>query len=221
FCLLMKRDRVSGDFFWHLDVGDMHFLAAVDCTGHGIPGALLSMIANEFLNNIVKEQHCYEPEDILMRLDMKLVESLHQNDNDLVRDGMDVSLCRIDGDRQRIVFSGACRPLFHFDGKEIIEIEGSKNSIGGLVRPDVEKLFGQQEIAYRPGDCIYLTSDGYASQFNHLTGKKLMKRGLVNELLAVATLEAEQQRLELKRYFLEWKGDDEQVDDVVIIGVKF
>jgi|GEM_PF-1875432 len=221
FNLLIPKDIICGDFFWHYDVHDMHFIAAVDCTGHGVPGALMSMIGHQFLNQVMVEHKCYEPSEILTLLDHKLVDALHQYSEDMVRDGMDIALCRIDKKEKQILFSGACRPLFYFNGTQLEEIPGSKNAIGGYHNIGIEKTFNQQSIRYKEGDCIYLTSDGYYSQFNHATDKKMMKRRLFNILESIATKDAEEQHLILKRYFNEWKGDAEQVDDVLVVGVKF
>ncbi|MGE0636340.1 MAG: SpoIIE family protein phosphatase [Bacteroidia bacterium] len=221
FMLLMPKDIVSGDFFWHYDIDNMHFLAAVDCTGHGVPGALMSMIAHQFLCTIVTEQKCYEPAEILKQLDKKLMNTLHQHLLDEVRDGMDIALCRIDEHKNTIHFAGALRPLFYFNGNNLQEIPGSKNGIGGFSIEHTDKIFRQTDFTYKKGDCIYLTSDGYYSQFNYYTGKKMMKNRMRNVLESVAKKEVDEQHLILKRYFNEWKGDAEQVDDVLVIGVKF
>jgi len=221
FVLLMPKDILSGDFFWHQTVGNTCFKAAVDCTGHGVPGALLSLIAHQFLNQIVIEEKCYEPAEILKRFDRKLTEALHQKPNDEVRDGMDIAFCRIDAKEKIITFSGALRPLYYFNGSQLIEIKGSRYAIGGLSNEGEEKDYGHEEITCKEGDCIYLTSDGYHSQFNHYTGKKMMKVRLHNMLEGIATKEAEEQKLILERYFNEWKGTEEQVDDVLVVGVKF
>lgn len=221
FMLLIPKDIVSGDFFWHYDIDNMHFLAAVDCTGHGVPGALMSMIAHQFLSNIIVEQNCYEPAEILKQLDKKLMNTLHQHLLDEVRDGMDIALCRIDENKNTIHFAGALRPLFYFNGNNLQEIPGSKNGIGGFAIEHTDKIFRQTDFTYKTGDCIYLTSDGYYSQFNHYTGKKMMKNRLRNVLESVAKKDVDEQHLILKRYFNEWKGEAEQVDDVLVIGVKF
>ncbi len=226
FCLLMPKDIVSGDFFWHYDKDDNHFIAAVDCTGHGVPGALMSMIAHQFLNQVVMEHQCHEPAEILKMLDRKLVDSLHQHMFDMVRDGMDIAICRIDETKQLIHFAGALRPLFYYDsqlneGRKLKEISGNKFAIGGLRSKEHDKEFTQTTIKYNKGDCIYLTSDGYYSQFNHFTGKKMMKTRLRNILGSVAGKNVEEQQLILKRYFNEWQGNTEQVDDVLVVGVKF
>lgn len=221
FMLLMPKDIVSGDFFWHYDLDNMHFLAAVDCTEHGVPGALMSMIAHQFLSNIIVEQNCYEPAEILKQLDKKLMNTLHQHLLDEVRDGMDIALCRIDENKNTIHFAGALRPLFYFNGNNLQEIPGSKNGIGGFAIEHTDKIFRQTDFTYKTGDCIYLTSDGYYSQFNHYTGKKMMKNRMRNVLESVAKKHVDEQQTILKRYFNEWKGEDEQVDDVLVVGVKF
>lgn len=221
FCLLMPKDIVSGDFFWHYDINNMHFIAAVDCTGHGVPGALMSMIAHQFLNQIVVEQAIYNPAEILKALDAKLVDALHQLEGDTVRDGMDMALCRIDENKNVIHYAGALRPLFYFNGNELHEISGSKNAIGGFRIENTVKVFRQTDMPYKSGDCIYLTSDGYYSQFNCYTGKKMMKTRMRNVLESIATKDVDEQQLILKRYFNEWKGNAEQVDDVLVVGVKF
>ncbi len=221
FTMLIPKDIVSGDFFWHHEVDDMHFLAAVDCTGHGVPAALLSMIAHQFLNQIVIEHKCYEPAKILTELDNMLIEALHQQSDDMVRDGMDIALCRIDEKKKQLLFSGALRPLFYFNGSELIEIQGSKHAIGGFLNKGQLKTFEQEKIIYKDGDCAYLTSDGYYSQFSQFTGKKMMKNRMRDILESVAVKDAAEQQEILKRYYADWQGNTEQVDDVMIIGVKF
>ena len=221
FSLLQPKDILSGDFFWHYHVGDIHINAAVDCTGHGVPGALMSLIAYQFLNQVVIEEKCYEPAEILKKLDSKLGEAINQNSNDEVRDGMDIALCRIDAKEKVITFSGALRPLFYFNGSKLIEIKGSRHGIGGFSDNGEVKIFGHHEITYKEGDCIYLTSDGYQSQFHHKTGKKMMKIRLRSILESAATKNTEEQEQILKHYFMEWKGKEEQVDDLLVVGVKF
>lgn len=221
FILLIPKDILSGDFFWQHTVGSLHFKAAVDCTGHGVPGALMSLIAHQFLKQIVIEDKCYEPAAILKKLDSKLIEALYQHTNDEVRDGMDIALCCIDAKEKTITFSGALRPLFYFNGSQLIELKGSRHAIGGLCNNGEKKDYGQEVILYKDGDCIYLTSDGYQSQFNGCTGKKMMKTRLRSLLEGAATKNAEEQELILKNYLVDWRGKEEQVDDVLVVGVKF
>lgn len=151
FTFFKPKDFVSGDFLFFYTLGDISFIAAVDCTGHGVPGALLSMVAYQFIKQIIVEEECHEPSEILNKLDKKLIEAIHQYSDDIVRDGMDISLCRIDKSEKKIMFSGACLPLFYFNGKELIEIKGSKNTIGGFIHSNDEKYFGQTELAYKEG----------------------------------------------------------------------
>lgn len=220
FVLWLPKDIVSGDFYWHHQDGDKYYIAAVDCTGHGVPGAFMSMIGHQLLNKIVLEEGCSEPAEILERLDVGIIKALQNETGREMGDGMDIALCRVDKAERKLTFAGALRPLFYHDGKKLKEINGSRFPLGGLYSKISEKEFKQSTVSYKPGDNIYLSSDGYYSQFGGNMGKKMMKRRFTNLLSDVGTKPIEQQYDILKEHLDDWKGKEEQVDDVLVIGIK-
>lgn len=220
FVLWKPKSIVSGDFYWCYSNDDYGFIAVADCTGHGVPGALMSIIANQMLDRVVNTYGFLEPKDILSHIDEAITTSLNQ-ENESVRDGLDIILCRVDKKKRLLSFAGALRPLFYFNGEKLDEIPGNKHAIGGAYAKNEAKQFTQHEITYKEGDCIFLTSDGYHSQFNYHTGKKMMKVRMMRVLESVGKKEPRDQQHILSRYFDSWKGHEEQVDDVLIIGVKF
>lgn len=220
FVLWMPKDIVSGDFYWHYQKDGMYYIAAVDCTGHGVPGAFMSMIGHQLLNRIVVEDGITEPSEILKELDEGIVKALQTETGREMNDGMDVAFCRVDKDAQELTFAGALRPLFYFNGDDLKEIQGSKYPLGGFFSYPDAKEFQQHTLKYKEGDRIYLSSDGYYSQFGGETGKKMMKKAFANLLSKVSPKPIEEQYDLLKEHLIEWKGTQEQVDDVLVIGIK-
>jgi serine phosphatase RsbU (regulator of sigma subunit) len=191
----------------------------VDCTGHGVPGALMSIIANQMLDRVVNTYGFVDPEEILFHLDDAIVNSLRQ-DTGIVKDGMDIAICRVDKTNKILTFAGAQRPLFYYDGTTLNEIPGSKLGVGGFMSGESLKTFSQTEIHYKEGDTFYLTSDGYYSQFGGEKRKKLMKKRFVEHLTSIVSMPIIDQKRTLRRYYAEWQGTEEQVDDVLVIGVR-
>jgi PAS domain S-box-containing protein len=221
FVLNRPKNIVSGDFFWHYDVGNYHFLAVADCTGHGVPGAMLSLVAFNFFNEIIIEKKQYEPAAILMEMDKKFKNMLHRNTTQSLPDGMDVVLCRIDQSSNTISFAGAWRPLYYYNGVETLEISGTRDSIGGIISKTEKKEFTQKEIIFKVGDAIYLTSDGYESQFGGPNGKKIMKKRLKTLFSEIANLPIDLQMNKMNIYLDSWKESEEQVDDILVVGMLF
>jgi serine phosphatase RsbU (regulator of sigma subunit)/DNA-binding response OmpR family regulator len=219
FVLWMPKDIVSGDFYWYHSVGDLSYVAAVDCTGHGVPGALMSAIGHQLLDRIMHSGDFVEPAEVLQELDNSIVQALRQEQGYRVQDGMDVALCRIDRKNCAVTFAGAFRPLFHYSGGQIHEISGTRAAIGASLVSRKFKQFQQQQVNCRKGDVLYLTSDGYDSQFGGEGGKKLMKNRFKQILLQVGALPIAEQKQRLKDEFHRWRGEEEQVDDVLIIGI--
>jgi serine phosphatase RsbU (regulator of sigma subunit) len=220
FFLYKPKDIVSGDFYWfHKKASsNMSILAAVDCTGHGVPGAFMSMIGNFHLSSIVIDQGITDPAEILSLLDKKVCIALRQESEEAVtKDGMEVSLCMIDHDKLEIHFVSAMRPLYIFRKGEFVEIKGNKFSIGGFM-PD--KKFTSHTVQLDHGDTFYLTSDGYADQTGGDMGKKFMSRKLKELLASIQEHSMDDQKKILEEAFEKWKGNYEQVDDVMLIGVK-
>ena len=220
FVMFKPRDIVSGDFFWYLSEGNKHWIAAVDCTGHGVPGAFMSIIGFNSLNTIIKELGITKPSEILDRLDVEVSKTLHQyNPDDQIHDGMDIALVCYDSKTKIIEYSGAFNPFWIVRNGELIETRANRFAIG--LMPGLEKSFTNNEIAIESGDNIYLFSDGYADQFGGSSGKKLKVGSFKELILKINQHSTPMQKQILENYFDEWKGNHFQVDDVLVIGWKF
>jgi serine phosphatase RsbU (regulator of sigma subunit) len=225
FIFFRPRDIVSGDFYWMVKRGNQTWLACVDCTGHGVPGAFMSMIGNTLLNEIVLEKNIESPEKILDLLHVRVRQALRQDAGGETRDGMDISLCLIDRQKNELLFAGANRALWMIRNKELIVLPPDKYSIGGD-QGDKERRFTLQRTDLVKGDCIYLSSDGYADQFGGPKGKKFMVKRFQQLLLDIHKLPMKQQGEAVEKAFDEWKNRPEaegnkkydQVDDVLVIG---
>ncbi|MBK9285753.1 MAG: SpoIIE family protein phosphatase [Sphingobacteriaceae bacterium] len=223
FILYKPRDIVSGDFyhFGKLKNGSF-YVAAADCTGHGVPGAFMSMIGSKEIYESAK--NCNEPGEILALLNQGMKFSLKQSNPELgIKDGMDVALVSIQKTAEGAIvkYAGANRPflLVKNGGDEIVETKATKTAIGGYT-PD-EQIFEQHEFNLKTGDTFYLSSDGYADQFGGANGKKMMTKKFKEILVGIHHLPMKEQQTYLMEYFNNWKGKNyEQVDDVLIIGVK-
>jgi serine phosphatase RsbU (regulator of sigma subunit) len=212
---------VSGDFHWQYRDKQYDFIAAVDCTGHGVPGALMSMIGHQMLNHVVIEEQILEPADILTELDEQVSLALKQDKEVMVRDGMDMVLCRIDREKKQMCFSGAYRPLFHVHGNEVSEYETDRIPVGHAIVDRPGHSFTQTCVQYSTGDTIYLTSDGYYDQFGGKSGKKMMKSNFKNLLAQIGSLPIDEQYRKMTEYLEEWQGNEDQVDDILVIGIQF
>jgi serine phosphatase RsbU (regulator of sigma subunit) len=220
FIFYRPRDIVSGDFYWYAQFNDTLIIAAADCTGHGVPGALMSMIGSTLLNSIVNDMKILQPSHILKLLDESIQIALKQN-VDLVsnKDGMDIAICNIDTANYKLTFAGAQRPLYHVNKNGIDTYKGNTHSIGGYFK-DTTKQFNEIVLDYEPGDHFYLTSDGYADQFGGDKNKKFMTKNfklLLNEIQHESmSVQAEKIEIALKN----WKGKNQQVDDILIVGIQ-
>lgn len=221
FILWKPRDIVSGDFYWQHQNGLHDYIAVVDCTGHGVPGAMMSMIGHQLLNQVVIIKGVSEPAEILEELDNSVDEALLAHTEAGVRDGMDIILCRIDRAKKQISFSGAYRPLFHVSSSGLVEHQGNRSPIGNFTIENPNQLFEQHTIDYQKGDTIYLTSDGYYSQFGGPAGKKMMKTRFKALLEDVGQLPMNKQYDRLHSFLEEWQGNEAQVDDILIVGIQF
>lgn len=223
FILYQPKDIVSGDFYWYAEKNNQLIIAVADCTGHGVPGAFMSMIGNDILTQIVIEKGITEPNLILTQLHDGVKKSLKQ-DNQIsnTKDGMDISVIAFNkNDFSKIKFSGALRPLWLVKNNttEIIEYKGDKHSIGGAYS-DLSRAFTTHEIALSKGDSIYLSSDGYADQFGGQDGKKMMTKNMKKFISSIQALTMNEQKKELENSFHTWKANREQVDDVLIFAVR-
>ncbi|PCJ27222.1 MAG: hypothetical protein COA97_04455 [Flavobacteriales bacterium] len=220
FIFYLPRDVVSGDFYFVEEVGDEVIFAAVDCTGHGIPGALISVIGFNYLHRAVVENGITTPSEILQYLDVGVNERLRQTDNASgVNDGMELSLCNLNTKTRLLQYSGAYNPLYIVSDGEVTIIKADKLEIG--VNPDgIADDYTNHAIQLKEGDCVYLFSDGFADQFGGPKGKKFMYKQLREVLVSLNKRTMEEQRQILESVFQNWKGLEEQVDDVLLMGVR-
>ncbi|MBL0328067.1 MAG: tetratricopeptide repeat protein [Bacteroidetes bacterium] len=219
FVLFKPKDIVSGDFYWFKRINGLHYAAAVDCTGHGVPGAFMSMIGNDKLNFAVQEKKCLMPSEILSELNKGVKEALKQNDSDSKsRDGMDIALCAVDFVKKKLYYAGANRVLYKISNGQLFGYAPTKSAIGGFTPEDFD--YKNNEVEYASGDIFYLFTDGYADQFGGATGKKLMTKNFKQLLLSVSKEPMLVQKETIGKAFDEWKGTFEQIDDVLVIGVK-
>jgi serine phosphatase RsbU (regulator of sigma subunit) len=218
FILFRPRDIVSGDFYWFSAKGDEKILACVDCTGHGVPGAFMSMIGNTLLNQIVNERDITRPDMILNELNKEIVRVLKQDDEGSdSRDGMDIAVININYLHRSLQYAGANRPLYIVSQNVLTEIKADKKAIGGFHFDNTDP-YTNHIISFTEGMTIYLSTDGFADQFNPDDKKYMTKR--FREFLCTepATMQEQHQRLE--QSFLDWKKHAEQTDDVLVMGVK-
>lgn len=220
FVLYKPKDIVSGDFYWFEECGDKLVIVAADCTGHGVPGALMSMIGASMLNEIVIRSGVTRPSEILARLHHGIRRVLKSGIIEgQANDGMDIAICSISRSHQLIEFSGSNRPLFYFSQGELRVFKGNKYGVGG-VQLEVVREYTNYDIPYRPGDSIYLFTDGYQDQFGGERDKKMMISAFTRLLQSVQGQGMAEQKEALRRHFTDWKGDGEQTDDVLVIGLR-
>ena len=214
FVLYKPKDVVAGDFYWleHLDEG--YLVAVADCTGHGVPGALVSVICNNGLNRSVREYGFKKPDEILNKTREIVVKEFERSEEE-VKDGMDIALIGVRG--KKLHFAGAHNPLWHIRNGKINVIKADKQPIGKF---HVNKPFTNHEIDLEDGDSIYIFSDGYVDQFGGNNGKKFMAKRLRKLILDIIDLPMEEQKKVLSRKLDEWKGAEDQIDDVCMIGIK-
>jgi len=219
FIIFKPRDIVSGDFYWFSHLDDRVFIAAVDCTGHGVPGAFLSMIGNITLNEIVKEVQITNPGQILCRLHRGVRSVLHQEKEGYkTGDGMEVGMCMIDLENGKLTFAGAKRPLFYVKNSEFFEIKGDRRAIGGRQK-EKRRVFTNHEIGIQSETIIYLTTDGFVDQHNG-ENKKYGSLRFKKLLQDNAHLPMEQQKEVIIRELTDHRGNENQRDDITVIGIK-
>ncbi len=219
FVLYKPKDIVAGDFYWFSHKNNLSIMAAVDCTGHGVPGAFMSMIGNTLLNQIVDEKGITDPSQILNILNEEVNTSLKQTkENSESRDGMDIAICCFDTQKMEMNYAGANRPIYIANSTELKEIKPNKCAIGGLDY-DVPKVFTTHTIKINKDDLVYISTDGYADQFSP-HDKKLMTRKFKEILSSIYLLPMVEQKNHLDAFIEDWKGNMEQTDDILVIGVK-
>lgn len=219
FVLFLPKDIVSGDFYWMYDNGDWLFIAAVDCTGHGVPGAFMSIIGHNSLSKVVREYGLTRPAAILDQLNIEVMKSLLQRHEKAIMDGMDLALIAYNRKIGKVEFAGAYNPLYVVRKGEVFTYKGDRFPIG-MTTMEEKKSFTNQEVDIQPGDMLYMCSDGYADQFGSSEIKKF-KSGNVKKILSeIWHLPVTEQKLTLEKEITKWKGELEQVDDILFIGTK-
>jgi PAS domain S-box-containing protein len=217
FVLYQPKDVVSGDYYFFYQRGSKSFVAAVDCTGHGVPGALMSIIANGILKEVIVKKGITEPSEILYALDEELFAALNKK-GEITNDGMDVALAVFDSEKNSVSYSGAFRPMLLLRDHELIEFEANRYPIGFY--GDVEKIFVSKEIELKKEDTFYFFTDGYCDQFGGELKKKFNRKRFKELLLSLQGMEMEEQQSFLQYALLNWRQDEPQMDDVCIIGVR-
>jgi serine phosphatase RsbU (regulator of sigma subunit) len=213
---------VSGDFYWFGEKDGRRIFAVVDCTGHGVPGAFMSMIGHNLLHQIVKEKGITDPGEILNNLHRGVQEALRQGHNEInTNDGMDCSIITlpIDTGKGPVYWAGANRPLVLIDAQgSLVKYDGNKYPVGG-VQVDINRKFSTHEIKPELSSMVYMFSDGYADQFGGDKGKKYMVKRFHNLLTNIHLRSPEEQKKELELSFEQWRQNHEQVDDVLVVGI--
>ncbi len=222
FIIFRPKDVVSGDFYWFIETSKYTFFAVVDCTGHGVPGAFMSLIGNKILSNIVLEKQIFSPADILAELDNQIVKTLHQQDTDN-QDGMDLILCRFDKNFQsnaKMTYSTAKRPIIFVKDNKLTRLKGSSKSIGGYKFKSSNIKFENNQISFNSGDMLYLYSDGIIDQ-NNPQREKFKTSKLTNIIEKIYQLDTNEQRKTIENELDDWKKDSLQRDDITFVGIKF
>lgn len=234
FLFFQPKDVVSGDFHWFDVKNDRIYIAVADCTGHGVPGAMVSVVCSNALNRALNEFGLTAPSQILDKT-RELVIKRFEKSGEVVVDGMDISLCSFSMDKSEVIFSGANNPLWivrsstgindetgadsilEEDGVRLLEFKGDKQPVGMYAKMTP---FSEHKIKLQKGDCIYLSSDGFADQFGGEHGKKFKYAAFKRLLIDLNEFDMATQQEKLVKSFEEWKGDHEQVDDLCVIGLK-
>ena len=218
FVFFKPRDIVSGDFYWYTHKDGKVFIAVCDCTGHGVPGAFVSMIGNDLLNHIILEKEVSDPGEILSHLNNGIKRGFtREGQEQQAQDGMDIVLCVFDETLSKLEFAGAKNNLLIVHNGEIDQIKGDKSPIGGEAEYDVKFTTHQRELA--SGDAIYLMTDGYPDQFGGPREKKFMIKRFKEMLLGFQHKDMLEQLELIDSTLTKWKGEVEQVDDICIIGI--
>lgn len=215
FIYYRVKDIVSGDFYWYHKKGDELYIAAVDCTGHGVPGALVSMIGITLLKQTIDHQHIVQPGEILSNMQKEIYSFLQRGSSD----GMEISLCSVNQEKKILSYAGAMMKLIMVRNGVLTEIKGDRSSISR--NTSYEAVFTNHTVNYEPGDTFYIFTDGYCDQFGGDKQKKFMFKRFEKLLTEIYPLTMRQQKSTLDSTYKQWKGELEQVDDILIIGFKF
>jgi len=219
FIFFKPKDVVSGDFYWiYKDQEENIFFTVADCTGHGVPGAFMSMIGTSLLNEIIIEKGIKDTDKVLYEMRAQIIKSLGQEEEGAQKDGMDISLCKLNMKNKTVEFSGAHNSLIHISGEELKTYRGDHQPVGLLLGD--KKPFTKHKVKLKKDDMLYIYSDGYQDQFGGERGKKYMAAKFKNQLLKMSKETEEQQLSLLDQEFSSWIQDYEQIDDVCVMGVR-
>ena len=220
FIWYLPRDIVGGDFYWFTEIRNVICLVVLDCSGHGVPGAFMTVLANTLLNKHVNELKMSDPPSkVLEYLDENVKKELNQQGIQLSAfEGIDLAVCMINTSTRKIKFSGAKMPLYHYSGGELHQIKGDRHSVGG--GNSSLKKFKDISLSLKTEDVIYLATDGFQDQFGGDKSKKFMKLQFKKLLTSIAELPMDDQGEELQRVFLDWKNFNLQTDDILVMGIK-
>lgn len=219
FVYNQPKDIIGGDYYFIHKCNNKVILALVDCTGHGVPGALMSVVAHSLLKEVIINQKLSDPSAILYKLDSELFNVLNKNGEKWTNyDGMDVAIAIFDIESRRLTFSGAFRPLLIVRGDEVLELKPNRYPIGFYA--DVQKIFENKEISLIENDVLYMFTDGYSDQFGGENYKKFNKKRFKELLLFIQSMEMYEQESFLSYALNNWKQNEPQTDDILIIGIK-
>jgi serine phosphatase RsbU (regulator of sigma subunit) len=221
FIYFHPKDIVSGDFYWFSKIDDKFVIAAIDCTGHGVPGAFMSMIGNTLLNEIVIEKRIIKPDLILSNLHQGIIKAMHQRNEEDSDDGMDITLCTIDTTNRKLLYAGAKNNLYVIKNNQLNILRADYHSIGGMSyshEPDIDFPF--YEMDYDHNTIVYLLTDGYLDQFGGKEDKKYNIQRFKELLLNNFNLPIAEQKVVIENTMLDWKGNRKQIDDMLVMGLR-
>ena len=220
FIMYRPKDIVCGDFYWFSAINEnLKIVCAADCTGHGVSGAFMTVLGNTLLSEIITTNSIFEADKILYELDTKIISTLHNSNASMKsNDGMDIGIMVFNFENKKLQFSGAKIPLYKYSKGELAEIKPSKSSIGGS--SPREKIYELNEIDLKTGDKFYISSDGYKDQFGGENNRKFQSQQFRDLLGKIQTLPMDQQKQRLEQAFDDWKGNEHQIDDVMVIGIE-
>jgi serine phosphatase RsbU (regulator of sigma subunit)/DNA-binding response OmpR family regulator len=220
FVYMRPKDIVSGDFYWFYSVGNVRWIACVDCTGHGVPGAFMSMISSKMLNQAIIEHQLEDPAEVLKSIDAYVIRELKQDLSDtLTSTGMDISLCKFDYNSNEVEFAGAFQSLYHISDGLLEQEKGDRFSLGGTFKMK-SKTFTLKKRSFKPGDTFYMSSDGYVDQFGGPQKKKFMRKRFIKMLGEIHDQSMYDQEMAIKSALQDWKGSTEQIDDILVMGIR-
>lgn len=220
FVFYRPRDIVSGDFYQVNKIENKILIIAADCTGHGVPGALMSMMSMAFINEIINLEKKYQPHEILNQLRKNIISTFNSNsdENEAISEGLDASIVLIDPQNDTMKFAGANLPIYLVRNMELIEFKGDRMPVG---RYPSQNPFRYYDINLKENDCIYLFSDGYADQFGGAKNRKMMLKKFKQTITSNNFYHMKEQKKLLIKYFTEWMGHNEQLDDVLLMGYRY